>query len=265
MEKIIQQIASLATNGLNVGALVDAPAILARNDFSVESLEHLQKHPNRIRQAVTVSTAKSLIDYTNKFKVAGTALFCNLDELTVKGIFDYHPNPEEARWGDHTVSYTCPHSKDWQAWDKKNKTPMSQIEFGQFIENNIHCVASEGNAVTGAELLAMVLAFEETRKSEFKSVQRLQDGTMAFAFTDEKSGGGKTRLPEEIVLGLQPFHNGDHYQVKARIRYRIKDGQLVLWYELINPEKVIEDAFNTTIETLKANIPDVDFYEGNLN
>lgn len=264
MEQIIKQIASLASNGLNVGALVDTPAILASDDFSVQSLEHLQKAPNRIRQAVTVSTAKSLIDYVNKFKIDGTSIFCDLEKLNVKAIFDYHANPSQARWGDHTASYTCPHSKDWKAWNGKNKSAMGQIEFAQFIENNIHCVASEGNVVSGAELLAMVLTFEETRKSEFKSVQRLQDGTMSFAFTDEKSGGGKTRLPEEIILGLQPFHNGDYYQIKARIRYRIKDGLLTLWYELINPEKVIEDAFNTTVENLKSNIPDVDFYEGNL-
>ena len=67
------------------------------------------------------------------------------------------------------------------------------------------------------------------------------------------------------MLGIQPFHNGDYYQVKARIRYRIKDGSLFLWYELINPEKVVEDAFNTTLEKLKANIADVDFYEGVLD
>ncbi|MDE8035313.1 YfdQ family protein [Actinobacillus equuli subsp. equuli] len=264
MEKIIKEIASLASNGLNVGELAGTPAILTRDDFEIKSLEHLQPTPNRIRQAVTVSTSQSLIDYTNKFKIAGTAIFCDLDSLNVKTIFDYHANPQAARWGDHTASYTCPHSKDWKAWTGKNKSAMSQIEFAQFIENNIHCVASEGNVVSGTELLAMVLTFEETRKSEFKSVQRLQDGTMSFAFTDEKSGGGKTRLPEEIILGLQPFHNGDYYQIKARIRYRIKDGLLTLWYELINPEKVIEDAFNTTIENLKSNIPDVDFYEGNL-
>lgn len=35
MEQIIKQIASLASNGLNVGALADTPAILARDDFSV--------------------------------------------------------------------------------------------------------------------------------------------------------------------------------------------------------------------------------------
>ena len=87
---------------------------------------------------------------------------------------------------------------------------------------------------------------------------------MSFAFADEQSGGGKARLPEEITLGIQPFRNGDFYQIKARVRYRIKDGALTLWYELINPEKVIESAFNSTIEKLKTNIANVYFYEGAL-
>lgn len=265
MEKIVKEIASLASNGLNVGALSETPAILKRDDFDIQSLEYLMQNPLRIRQHLTVNSAQSLIDYVNKFKVTGSAIFSDLDSLAVKAVLDYHTSPTEAHWGEHTVKYTCPHSKDWKTWTGKNKSAMSQIEFAQFIENNIHCIASEGNVATGAELLAMVLAFEETRKSEFKSVQRLQDGTMSFNFTNEKTGGGKTKLPEEIVLGLQPFHNGDYYQIKARIRYRLKDGDLALWYELINPEKIIEDAFNSTIEHLKNNITNVDFFEGSLH
>ncbi|MCI7353071.1 MAG: DUF2303 family protein [[Actinobacillus] rossii] len=175
MEEIIKQIASLAANGLNVGALADTPAILARDDFSVKSLEHLQKAPNRIRQAVTVSTAKSLIDYVNKFKITGTSIFCDLDKLTVKTIFDYHANSQEARWGDHTASYTCPHSKDWNAWIGKNKNAMGQIEFAQFIENNIHCVASEGNVASGAELLTDPIAvYKNFRTTENMASQLIE-------------------------------------------------------------------------------------------
>lgn len=260
MENIVDQVAKLAINGLAVG--FDVPAILKQDDYSVESLERLLKNPTRIRQHLTVKTAQSLIDYANKFKVPGSAVFSDLDTLTVKAIFDYHNSPTEPHWAEHTVKYTCPHSKDWKTWSAKNDSAMSQIEFAQFLENNIHCIASEGNVVSGAELLAMVLTFEETRKVEFKSVKRLQDGTMSFNYADEKAGGGNAQLPEEIVLGIQPFHNGDYYQIKARVRYRLKDGDLQLWYEMINPEKVIEDAFNTTIGQLKANIADVDFFEG---
>lgn len=262
MENNVKEISQLAINGLSL-ANTNIPAVMCHHEFSIKSLEEFQARPARIRQQLSVSSAQSLIDYVNKFKIAGTVIFSNLDKLTIKAIFDYHVQADQPRWGDHVVSYTCPHSKDWKAWTGKDKTAMNQIEFGHFLENQIHCVASE-NEVSGAELLAMVLAFEETRQSEFKSVQRLQDGTMAFNYTNEKTGGGKARLPEEITLGIQPFHNGDYYKIKARIRYRIKDGELKLWYELINPEKVIEDAFNTTLETLKQQIAEVDFYEGTV-
>lgn len=259
----VNEIANLALNGLPVRE--GCKAVILNNDFNVESLEKLQPAPNRLRQNLNLKTEQSLIDYANKFKVAGTAIFADLDELEITAVFDYHADPANPRWGDHTATYNCPYSKDWKEWAHKDKQAMSQVEFGAFLENNIHCIATDGNIVNGAELLAMVLAFEETRKSEFKSVKRLQDGTMSFTYTDEKTGGGNAKLPEEIVLGIQPFHNGDYYQVKARIRYRIKDGSLFLWYELINPEKVVEDAFNTTLEKLKANITDVDFYEGVLD
>lgn len=264
MEQTVKDMIQFIGNGINVNN-DGIPAILKRDDFSIESLEKLSPNPMRIRQHINLKTAQSLIDYVNKFKVNGSAIFADLDSLTIKAVLDYHSSPNEAHWGDHTVKYTCPHSKDWKTWTQKDKSAMSQIEFGQFIENNIHCIASEGNVVSGSELLSMVLAFEETRKSEFKSVQRLNDGTMTLSFTNEKTGGGKTKLPEELVLGIQPFHNGDHYQVKARIRYRLKDGELLLWYELINPEKIIEDAFKSTLENLKTNIPEVDFFEGVLN
>ena len=84
----------------------------------------------------------------------------------------------------------------------------------------------------------MVLAFQETRKSEFKSVRRLQDGTFSFAFSDEK-GGSQASLPEEIMLSLPPFHNGSYYALKARLRYRLRDGDLSLWYELIEPKLIV--------------------------
>ncbi|WEO85206.1 hypothetical protein M9D40_007120 [Pasteurella multocida] len=36
-----------------------------------------------------------------------------------------------------------------------------------------------------------------------------------------------------------------------KIRYRIRDARLSLWYELINPEKVIEDALIQVLKIFK--------------
>ena len=111
----------------------------------------------------------------------------------------------------------------------------------------------------------MVLAFQETRKSEFKSVKRLSDGTCQFWFSDEKSGSGNTKMPEKISLAISPFHNGSPYQVDARIRYRLRDGQLVLWYELIEPKKVVEHAFQEIVTDMESQLgEDLPIYEGSV-
>lgn len=77
---------------------------------------------------------------------------------------------------------------------------MNQIDFAEFLENNIQNVAPVGDnysGPSGTELLEMVLAFRETRKVEFKSVKRLQDGTCQFQYSDDKSGSGNTKIPEK--------------------------------------------------------------------
>ena len=38
------------------------------------------------------------------------------------------------------------------------------------------------------------------------------------------------------------YFNGAAYRIDARLKYRIREGKLTLWYELIRPEKIIEDA-----------------------
>ena len=74
MEKTtVNDIAKLAINGLPVED--SYKAVILNNEFSVESLEKLQPAPNRLRQNLYLNTEQSLIDYANKFKVAGTASF----------------------------------------------------------------------------------------------------------------------------------------------------------------------------------------------
>ena len=86
----------------------------------------------------------------------------------------------------------------------------------------------------------------ETRKSEFKSVKRLSDGTCQFQFSDEKSGSGNTKMPENQP-GNFAIPQRLSQVVDARIRYRLRDGQLVLWYELIEPKKVAGNAFREIV------------------
>ena len=183
-------------------------------------------------------------------------------------MLDFHQNADSPHWGMHKAVYDCPFSDEWMDWSAADGKKMNQIDFAEFLENNIQNVAPVGDnysGPSGTELLEMVLAFQETRKVEFKSVKRLQDGTCQFQYSDDKSGSGNTKIPEKISLAIAPFHNGAPYQIDARIRYRLRDGQLVLWYELIEPKKIIEHAFQEIVADMENQLGDeLPIYEGSI-
>lgn len=246
----------------------DIPSVVVPEGFNVQSLEKLQLAPSRIRQNINLISPGSLIAYIQRFRDERTAVFADKTKTRIVAILDYHENPEAANWGDHKAIYDCPFSDDWKAWISGDGSKMDQIQFAEFLENNIKSVAPVGDnysGPSGTELLEMVLAFQETRKVEFKSVKRLQDGTCQFQFSDDKSGSGNTKIPEKISLAIAPFHNGDSYQIDARIRYRLRDGQLVLWYELIEPKKIVEHAFQEIVADMETQLgEDLPVFEGSI-
>lgn len=246
----------------------DIPSVVVPEGFQVKSLEQLQNTPSRIRQSTNLISPGSLIAYIQRFRDERSVVFADKTKTRIVAVLDFHENAASASWGEHKAVYDCPFSDDWKAWSAGDNTKMDQIAFAEFLENNIKNVAPVGESYpgpSGTELLEMVLAFQETRKSEFKSVKRLQDGTCQFQFSDEKSGSGNTKMPEKISLAISPFHNGSPYQVDARIRYRLRDGQLALWYELIEPKKVVEHAFQEIVTDMETQLgEDLPIYEGSI-
>lgn len=262
----VQEIRDLAASSLLTKT--DIPSVVVPERYDVRSLESLQQAPSRIRQNVSLISPGSLIAYIQRFRDERSVVFADKTRTRIVAILDFHQNADSAAWADHKAVYDCPFSDDWISWDGRDNTKMNQIDFAEFLENNIKNVAPVGESYagpSGTELLEMVLAFQETRKSEFKSVKRLSDGTCQFAFSDEKSGSGNTKMPEKISLAIAPFHNGALYQIDARIRYRLRDGQLVLWYELIEPKKVIEHAFQEIVTDMESQLgEDLPIYEGSI-
>ncbi|MGM1186191.1 YfdQ family protein [Serratia liquefaciens] len=245
----------------------DIPCAVVPRSHNVESLEHYQLQPALIRQAVNLISASSLIAYVKKFSDERTAIFADKSVTRIEAVLDYHSGPGSAEWATHRAVYNCPYSDEWKEWAERNKHAMNQTDFAEFLENHIQDIAPVSDnykGPSGTELLEMVLAFQETRKAEFKSVRRLQDGTFQMSYSDEKDGSGNTSLPEKISLAIAPFHNGAPYQVEARIRYRLKDGGLALWYELIEPKKIVEHAFTEIVVDLETQLENIPVYEGSI-
>ncbi|HFZ0441281.1 TPA: YfdQ family protein [Raoultella ornithinolytica] len=246
----------------------DIPSVVVPDGFDVKSLESLQIAPSRIRQNTNLISPGSLIAYIQRFRDARSVVFADKTKTRIVAVLDFHQDADSPHWGMHKAVYDCPFSDEWKAWSAADGSKMNQIDFAEFLENNIQNIAPVGDnysGPSGTELLEMVLAFQETRKVEFKSVKRLQDGTCQFQYSDDKSSSGNTKIPEKISLAIAPFHNGAAYQVDARIRYRLKDGQLILWYELIEPKKIIEHAFQEIVTDMENQLgEDLPIYEGSI-
>lgn len=246
----------------------EIPTAVIPRDYSIRSLEEFQLSPSHIRQSVKLISAGSLIAYIKKYQDERTVVFADKENTCITSVLDYHQSATAANWGGHRAYYDCPFSDDWKEWSAKDKSLMNQTDFAEFLENHIQNIAPVGDnykGPSGTDLLEMVLAFQETRKAEFKSVRRLSDGTFQMSYSDEKSGSGNTSMPEKISLAISPFHNGTAYQVDARIRYRLRDGQLVLWYELVEPKKIIEHAFQEIVVDMENQLGElIPIYEGSI-
>lgn len=171
-----------------------------------------------------------------------------------------------AGWADFTAGYNCPLSREWKRWnlhsqhaaESNAKKGMRQEEFMQFLEDNLPDISRPEAAV----LLAAVRSFEAKKDVKFKSSQRAENGDIVFAYSEETSQAeGKVSLPEAFELTIPVFEGGNNYVIEARLRFRIKDGGLALWYELVRPHKVLEHAFNTVRAQIAEALPDVPLYD----
>lgn len=228
-----------------------APFVVAREDFKVQDLEKLLHRPVRRRGVENALNVPSFVAHVNRHKGPDTVIFCTPD-LKVprfKAIFNYHGEGEDGLpgWGDFAALYSCPQSVEWKRWLEANGRKMNQTDFATFIEDNLLDIAEPA----GADMLEISRTLEAKKSVSFASSVRLNNGAAELLYEENIQGTaakGKMQIPEQFALGIPVFVDGQAYKVFARLRYRIGNGgALQLWYDLVSPEKIFEDAFKQLI------------------
>lgn len=222
-------------------ALVPAGAKVHEFDY-----ERLLANPRRKRASVTVQDAASFIFYFNTFGDEHSVIFADAASQSFKGVLDYHCSGSElpARWREHTVSYATPKAQEWQTWYGMNGKQMAQVAFATFLEDNLDDIRTPA----GAQLLEIARTLEAKKNVNFGSSVRLDNGQAQFTYEEEIKGSaskGTLEIPEEFKLGIPVFYGGEAYAIRCRLRWRLQDGRLTLWYNMIRPDKVLEDAFSS--------------------
>lgn len=224
-----------------IGADNEIPFVVVPEGYEVADLERLCERPAHKRGSVTLRDAESFIAYF-KLHQLGSTIWGTIDPPRFVAVLDDHRR-DEPGWREHTATYTCPISKEWAIWSRNSGKGCAQTEFAQFIEDNLPDVIEP----EAAQILEISRSLTAKKKVDYTSAVRLANGEVQFIYQEEIQGTtqkGQLQIPEEFVIAIPVFENGPRYKLTARLRYRIAEDtkRLVMWFDLLRPHKVLEDA-----------------------
>lgn len=210
--------------------------------------------PDRARGTVKLRDADSFIKFFNYHKVEESRIYASLQPARFLAVMDDHSSVDSSRgWREFRADFTVPPSREWVLWTGQDRKPMTQLELAEFLQDNLPDVVEPD----GAALLEMALRFEASQTGSFVAAQRLQDGSHDLQWKADNNASGTVKLPEHIAISVPVFENTLAVRVQARLRYRLKEGRLAIWYELVRPHKVMEEAFRATWGAVKEACGDV--------
>jgi uncharacterized protein YfdQ (DUF2303 family) len=240
------------------------PFIVVPEGFELKSLETYKEFPTHVRGNVHLYHPDSFVEYWKRFAGPASLIFADVQTPALVGILDYHEPTDthegqlgpEARWGYHRLTFNFRKTKEWKTWEGSNGKQMKQVEFAQFIEDNLPDIFEPA----AADMLEMVQHFEAKKSVNFSSGVRLNNGQVQFKYEETIATGaaqqGVFSVPDTFKLAIAPFEGSANYKIDVRFRYRIEREGLQLRYELVRPHKIIEDAVNTIVTAVQDQLGD---------
>lgn len=224
--------------------------------------EKLAPHPRRKTGTVHVQDALSFIGYLGKHGLPQSEVFADVARMALVGVINAHEEStldealeNKAGHGDHRVQFELIYTDAWKAWTERDKKPMNQQQFAEFIEDHANDVI-DPDAATMLEIAQSLIA---TTGVDFKSAHRLSDGQVKFQYeetTQARAGhSGDIEIPGSFAIAISPFEGCPPVELVARFRYRTGSGGLTLFYALRNPGDVAREAFEAYVDTVAESIP----------
>lgn len=227
------------------------PYAVVPNGYEVQELPRAI-HPERAVANVKLRDAASFIRYYADHAEGRSRIFASLEPASFVAVFDEffcavdesdsYSATNQANWRQFRATFAVPASREWKLWTGQDRKAMSQLQFAEFLQDNLPDVVQPD----GTTLLELALNFEASSSGNFVANQRLQDGSHNLQWRADNNASGTVKLPDHITLAIPVFENEAASEVSARLRYRMKEGVLTIWYELVRPHKVLELAFRAT-------------------
>jgi uncharacterized protein YfdQ (DUF2303 family) len=263
--RVIAELGALATKPreLKAGETYAIPD--GDGGVKFQKVDDLPANPLRIKSARTVSDVTSFVDYVNRHGNGNTEVWADRAHSTVVAIIDGHASVDSDGLGRpgyeaHKVTLVLEHTPSWLAWAKFDRKLISQETFAEHIEENTLDVLAPDSAT----MLEIAQSFQATRGVDFGQTTRLSNGETSIKYSESLDGKagrkGDLVIPDEFTLGLIPYLGGTGHKVQAKFRWRLREAELSLGYNLVRADLILEEAFTDVLAVVTASITPPLFY-----
>lgn len=244
----------------------DGVPFFIKPDGNYVSLAHFFA-PTRIKQSVSLASADSFCEYFKRFAGSQSMIFAEVDSDSANfvGILDYHdPSPivdsvNAANYCEHVAHYETEPTPEWKAWLGANRKAMNQVDFATWLEDNLHLFVTppaDKNAPSGADLLELVKSLHGHQSAQFNTALRLDNGAYSVKYEEAIDVRGTIKsdsltLPPFIYGGFSLFEGSGGYLVKARLKTRIENRKLVLFFETVALENTVRDCLKLVAKEIE--------------
>lgn len=221
--------------------------------------------PERTTGTATLLTERSFIDHVMRFRATGAhcAVFVNVQPPRLTAVFNYATagGPD---WLDHRALFNCPLSDEFRAWLTANGKVMTQHDFAAFLEDricDIYVPADDndvpeivrqfratvgGSVATASALVALSRGLKLTEAAKVQQAVNLSSGesTIAYASEHRDEVGGRVTVPSLFMIAVPVFDDGALYRFACRLRYRVKAGEIVWFYEIFQVSRSLRHALD---------------------
>lgn len=256
-----------ATPGADV---VQHIAVPLGHELKTVDLEHLLPNPRQLKATAALGDSESFIAYVNRHAQANAVVWCNFEPKNAKldfvAVFDEHSHAGgPAGWRRHRATFSPGMSKEWETWLGSNGSGKTkgQVEFAEFIEANENDITAVEGFPTSLQMHQMATEFVARQDQVLKSTVRLQNGGVQLTYIADSDAGTTEamKLFEKFAIGIPVFWQipkGDEpiagYRIDARLKYRMNQGKVSFFYELIRPDLVHQRAALELIERVRVGI-----------
>lgn len=243
MEKAgIDKIEELITAAANTVPTVDKPVAILPGSCSVVDMERYLEVPLSFSGTMHTSRIKSLVDYTEKNKTKGTALFVG-ENMTAKLIVD-HGTSDYPEWGLHAAVLTMEKCSDYADLLRYNLEKLAQTSMIDFIRDHEHCLTFYHDAEMSS-IMPFSKALLSIQKIDITNMlttgQEENDFKQRRSTLEEVEVSSEIMPPALMVMTCQPYYEFPSVSIVSRVIVYMSKTNLSLAFRIQSLEKVKDD------------------------